>query len=529
MKVRSQSNLVRRSNGVFYFRARIPADLVAVLKRRERWVSLQTRDEAEAKRRVRTKLVELDHEYEAVRSKSKAAQVTPEAAERLGLLFVEAALREDEQWRRNGTTRENLDAWENVLTDDLAEWREAVATGRLDRRQTRQLDEWMGELRMVPSDADRRVLAHAFARANVRAAELLLARNAGQLVPSGQVPARPSEKPAPLHSQDGLPISQAFDRWYAERQPSERTKADWSRALRLFVELNGDLRLPEIGKRHLVAVKDALIAKGRAPKTVGKLLAALGTVLSWASNNDLIPINPASGLKVAQRKVEREKRLPFSTDQLNALFRSPVYALGERPQGGAGEAAYWLPVAAMWTGARLEELGQLTVDDVKTEDGHPVIVISDRGEGKVKTASSRRRVPIAPTLVDLGFLRYVEYIRGQRGAGGRLFPALRSDRQGTLTGNWSKWHGRYLRETVGITDKRVVFHSHRHGFKAACRAAGIEEAIHDNLTGHASASIGRSYGAGLDYPLWPLVDAVGRLRFPGVVLPAPWGPPGKRT
>ena len=193
-----------------------------------------------------------------------------------------------------------------------------------------------------------------------------------------------------------------------------------------------------------------------------------------------------------------------------------MYTKGERPVGGAGEAAFWLPLLALFTGARLEELGQARTEDVKDIDGVPVLEISDRGEGmSVKTESSRRRIPIHQTLLDLAFLEYVETLRGAKDE--RLFPGLKPNKYGRWTPAWSKWWGRYARRKASIVDPRKVFHSFRHTFKDACRACHIPEEVHDALTGHSGSSVGRSYG-GLHYPLAPLVEAMKKLRYPGLSL-----------
>jgi len=62
-----------------------------------------------------------------------------------------------------------------------------------------------------------------------------------------------------------------------------------------------------------------------------------------------------------------------------------------------------------------------------------------------------------------------------------------------------------------------VFHSFRHSFKDACRECGIEEAIHDALTGHSGGGVGRSYG-GQMYPLPPLIKAMEKLKYKGLDL-----------
>jgi len=141
--------------------------------------------------------------------------------------------------------------------------------------------------------------------------------------------------------------------------------------------------------------------------------------------------------------------------------------------------------------------------DVKQEDGISYLDIRP-GDGKsVKAASPKRRVPIHPELLRLGFL---DHVKGQRGP--RVFPELRADTHGKITGRWAKSYGRYT-HTIGITDPRKVFHSFRHAFKDACRHAGVTEEHHDALTGHRNGSVGRSYGLGV--PLKVLAEALAKV------------------
>ncbi len=173
------------------------------------------------------------------------------------------------------------------------------------------------------------------------------------------------------------------------------------------------------------------------------------------------------------------------------IVSSPIYTEGKRPKAGGGEAAYWLPLIALYMGARLEEMGQALVSDVITVGGVLCLDTNDQGEGRsVKTVSSRRTVPFHPELLRLGFRGYIATLS----EGGRLFPDLEQDQFDSWTGNWSKWWGRWGRQRLGIKDRRRVFRSFRHSFKAACRRAGIQEETHDLLTGHGDAGVGRSYG-----------------------------------
>ena len=128
---------------------------------------------------------------------------------------------------------------------------------------------------------------------------------------------------------------------------------------------------------------------------------------------------------------------------------------------------------------------------------------------------SRRRVPLQPELVRLGFLRFAEEQRKLKTA--FLLDELAPDKYGKRSAAWSKWWGRYCRKFLGIKGKHQVFHSMRHGFKEICRESGISEEHHNAITGHANGSVERSYG-GTFYPLKPLAAAIKRLRYPGLSL-----------
>jgi integrase len=122
-------------------------------------------------------------------------------------------------------------------------------------------------------------------------------------------------------------------------------------------------------------------------------------------------------------------------------------------------------------------------------------------------------------------LSYMQRRRGSLGLNGSLslWPALRPLDGRPLSTQWSKWFGRFLRGKAGITDRRKVFHSFRHGFKRMARDAGIPEEIHDALTGHAGGGgVGKSYGRGVS--LKPLIEAMERIPAPEAVSGLVWCP-----
>ena len=56
---------------------------------------------------------------------------------------------------------------------------------------------------------------------------------------------------------------------------------------------------------------------------------------------------------------------------------------------------------------RLEEIGQLRCEDIKTEGGIYYFDVNNEGNSHLKNNSSIRQIPIHSTLIKLGFLDYV--------------------------------------------------------------------------------------------------------------------------
>jgi integrase len=405
-------------------------------------------------------------------------------------------------------------------------------------------------INLDPGCPDYRKLALAVIRAEVRALEDVLARNRGEPIESPKLP-EPSGNTAPSSS---CSLRAAYESWLKTQPRKTSTRLEFARGIERFIELHGDLDVVQINRRHVREFRDAaqLVPTGRsgrllkaslpqlveysrahpdAPRikasTVNKWLNCLGAVLNWSRKNGLIPDDvpwpdPVSGMRLPE---ERSNRQPWEPEELRTLFASPIYLEGERPVGGKGEAAYWLPLLALFSGARLNELAPLCADDVKLDaasGGRFITVIEDADVGKsVKTDSSVRAVPIHSELVRIGFLEFVDHVRQSEGSSARLFPKLMPGSKGGFGEAFSKWFGRFKRD-LGIDNPSSVFHSFRHGFKDALRAAGVNEDVNDALTGHSGGnSVARGYGwkdmvRRFGFPT--LSAAVEKVQYPGLDL-----------
>lgn len=267
-----------------------------------------------------------------------------------------------------------------------------------------------------------------------------------------------------------------------------------------------------------------MLEEGQTPANIKQKLSRLRTLLQWAADNGHASSNVAHGITIKDTQAAKNKRKPFDLAALNAIFASPVYAKGQRPTQGRGEAAYWIPLLALFTGARMEELGQLRPSDIveltypdpdgTDQRGWFISLIEVEGDDgtELKTAESERLIPIHPQLQRLGFVAFAKAASEQGRE--RLFDQLTPGPYGNLTHKWGQWFGRYLRDTCRVTDKRMTFHSFRHTFTDYVRRPDIAEGIQRQLVGHSSKDVHDDYGAG--YNLYWLVEAMKLYKVPGL-------------
>ena len=410
------------------------------------------------------------------------------------------------------------------LAEDLAAYRKALARRDISiveaslRSALRRRGVPINPLSEGYRDAGLAIL-----RGTTEAHEAMARRQAGEDVPT---PGRPIER--------GPKLSEAYTAWQAgggaagSKRPGRSALAEAEPSVRRFVELHGDLRLGEITKQHARVYRDALARlpkrlpaklralplpkllesdlssfEGRDALTINKMLNMMAAIVSRAKREGQLDevtgyVNPFDrDMKLAVDRRTKSTRKAFEAWELERLFGSPVFVQGARPKAGAGEAAFWFPLIGLLSGMRLEEIAGLRIEDLR-EDGEAdcwVFDIHPHGGRGVKNASSIRRVPVHPVLLETGLLQYREgLLKGSAPKEQSLWPAMTSSAGRPLSASWSKWFGRYLRSDGGVMDPGKVFHSFRHTFKQMARDAGLPEEVHDALTGHVGGGVGRSYG-----------------------------------
>lgn len=258
-----------------------------------------------------------------------------------------------------------------------------------------------------------------------------------------------------------------------------------------------------ITRQTIIAYRDKLLDAGKAVNTINTRLSFIRILLGIAKDRGLVEINHADDTALQEDKRAVDKRKPYSQEQIEAVMAATEGMKKTLP------TMYWLPRLARWTGARLNELHQLRKDDIQTREGVTGLMITDEGDHdsetpmRLKNAGSRRWVPLAEQVRD-----FAEWASKQ--PAGPLFPAA-PNKYGVVSDGFSKRYGRFLRETLKIKDKRVTFHSWRHGFADMCRAAGVAPDVRMALMGHTEGGVSGTYGSGDGMPPRRLSEAVAAL------------------
>lgn len=266
-------------------------------------------------------------------------------------------------------------------------------------------------------------------------------------------------------------------------------------------------------------------------RTVNRYMSSLGAFCNWLVANGYLAANPVSGMSLPKEK--RSKTLTFTADQMNTLFKSPLFTGAQSDKEGEWryisrpgsilirDHRFWVPLIMLFTGARNGEIGQLATGDVRELHGHWIFHITTEGDqteaGKsVKTEGSMRVVPIHPELIRLGFLKY--HAARLEAGDAQLFPGAKRNERGQMMADFSREFGKYLTR-IGLKDGRgLSLYSFRHGAVDAFRRAGYLDEQFKFLIGHGKGTMTGRYGQLPQGILEQRVELVNAIAYPGLNL-----------
>lgn len=191
------------------------------------------------------------------------------------------------------------------------------------------------------------------------------------------------------------------------------------------------------------------------------------------------PLDIESSYKKTHNSYER-----FTPAELRALFHSNAY----RECSFRKASEFWLPMLGLYTGARLDELASLPVDQVRQiDDVWCYFLSSSEANHGGKNQFAPRWVPIHPEILKAGFLEHWKTVKGEGHT--RLFPEL----------GIAQRDGAGKRATVDFTEYRrglgigahagrstKVFHSFRSTLVTELIQRKTDSYVRHRLLGHST-------------------------------------------
>ena len=540
---------LHKRNNTYYFRQVVPSDIQPILERVEIKKSLGTSDPSKAKLLASQLAYSLEDLYSQLRggkmkySELKAKlheiladliqvqvkyieRVGPKSNERVGILW---AVSKDFSKLSEVLKKGDVDAYSIMLSEN--EQRDFI-----EERISRRLHT-LGEEMDLATRAGRMTLASVCAMLSKfyeDTAEMHEQAGSFHSNPPVMV-ARPQEYIAAITESVSPNIREAFASYADEKKRADhwrpKTEKQVVTNLNALIEICGERTVGEYGVNDSRTYKNVLrllpgnINKIRArdypnqtladiaeldhddlitPKTVNSKLTSMSAFFGWLVAQGYIDDNIFSDMRVPEpRAAIKGERPPYSHDELIVI---KALALLETPAWRK-----WLVLMGMFTGARLNEICQLYLDDIILEADVPYLTITGaRDDQSLKNPSSERQLPIHSHLIEMGFEDFVA-LRIRQGAD-RLFPEFKHSEANHYSHKASKWFNRTFKSKLlgGFQDK--VFHSFRHSFATLLQRNDVPPEIISQLLGHGHGSVTLDrYADG--YSLDQLRDAIEQVRI----------------
>jgi integrase len=275
------------------------------------------------------------------------------------------------------------------------------------------------------------------------------------------------------------------------------TQSRYLRQVASLARWLGDVKGAEPTVENVTADDDAdwVNARRRArtsPKTIANYHGLLFAIFKNAVGKELIARNPCEGTKLppVDDDTEDDQDKVFLTEPEFALLRECMHADSQD-----------LITVAVGTGLRWGELTALKVKDLSLDASDPALTVrrawkrNGRGEfavvdagrfylGTPKTKESRRRVTLAPTIVEA-----LQRAVARKGPDDLVFGSLRGHRLDQANWYESRWQRAVAAAQEQGLAKSPRFHDMRHSHAAWLISAAVPLPVIQQRLGHKSIQI----------------------------------------
>ena len=491
-------------SGIYWFRRRVPADLVGIVGKREEKVSLRTRDPAEAKAVYVRVAAEVEQRWSNLRRGVR--RISHKESIAIAGEFYRKLVSENEN-----DPGDPVYVLSQLLSDQVAANSpevKVVVSGRPDRtermlaRLKNQYRPAVGEFlskrgdRVDPESFERVVTA--VNAAIVQGREQLLRNSKGdyrsdpdaERFPALGTSASGSHGAAAEEFSKKYDLNAIYEQFANEAAHAMATRKKWRSIIAEVANDNPDIR--QLTDTWCVAWKDRLVARRLSARSIQYgYLAALRSTCAWAVRNKRILVNPMDGVGVKIPKPNKERSKGYTEEEAEFVLKLTLKPVVKNLSAEHKAARRWVPWICAYTGARVGEIAQLRKQDIQLKSGVWLFWITPAA-GTVKDGNSRF-VALHPHLIEQGFL---EFVRASKA--GPLFYSEARRRGGSNENPTSKKVGERLAAWIreeGLKDKRISpSHAWRHRFKTLARRYNLDVGTRDYMQGHAAATEGEEYG-----------------------------------
>jgi integrase len=237
--------------------------------------------------------------------------------------------------------------------------------------------------------------------------------------------------------------------------------------------------------------------------TVNNILGYVSSFMKWSRINGFVEVNFFEGMKLKKQIRQRDERDRFTEKELKKIFQKHNYIEFTEVENHK-YSNYWTPLISVFSGMRLNEICSLYLDNIIQEkvNGRKkiwcfnILEEPDRPDKHLKTLSSKRVVPIHDTLIDLGFIEFVELLKKRHTNRQRLFQELKYG-EGSYIRNVSYFFNKKYLPLLGLKTDKKNFHSIRHTVVDHLKQRLVDISFINELVGHHHGNIDLDrYGKG---------------------------------
>jgi len=249
-----------------------------------------------------------------------------------------------------------------------------------------------------------------------------------------------------------------------------------------LIECLGNRSIDQYTSKDATVLREWLIKKGLSNSSLQRVFSGIKAVINFVTLEQGLECQNAFAKVYLPSNADAKKRHAINSSNM-AKIKAECLSLDDDIR--------WLVAIIFDSGMRLSEAAGLMLDDLKLEEDIPYIDLKPHPHRRLKTASSKRKIPLVGTSL------WAAKRLKQHSTGLYCFPRY-TNCERCNSNSASAAINKWIKTVGGSND---VIHGLRHSFRDRPRAVEAPTDMIDQLGGWALKSVGQGYGDGYDLEL----------------------------